>query len=170
MIRKTGDITAHAVISPFVLYIQKKKIRKAYHMFMFVIILAVASTAIELMLAAKIPAWRKNAHKYKLVNLGFSIVLSFVIGILFGAAGLIAMTAAILSTIMSIPGYKVLHWRYDSPTAVQRGGDQVAYHVNRWKQVISDFFKLVYKILRIITFPFWAFRAVRDRRNTTVKP
>lgn len=139
-------------------------------MFMFVIILAIASTAVELMLAAKIPAWRKNAHKYKLVNLGLSIILSFVIGILFGAAGLIAMTAAILSTIMSIPGYKVLHWRYDSPAAQAHGGDLLQYHVNRWVQVVKDIFKIVYKILRILTFPMWAYRALRDRHNTTVKP
>lgn len=129
-------------------------------MFMFVIILAVASTAIELMLAAKIRAWRRNAHKYKVVNLGLSVFLSFIIGILFGAAGLIAMTAAILSTIMSIPGYSFLHWMYDSPQALARGGNQYLYYKNKWKQLIIDFVNLIYKILRIVTFPIWGTRAV----------
>jgi hypothetical protein len=129
-------------------------------MFMFVFILAVASTAIELMLAAKIPSWRRNAHKYKLVNLGLSVFLSFIIGIMFGAAGLIAMTAAILSTILSIPGYSILHWMYDSPRALARGGNQYLYYKNKWKQVIIDFVNLIYKILRIVTFPIWGTRAV----------
>lgn len=136
-------------------------------MFSFVFILAIASTAVELMIAAKIPTWRINAHKYKLVNLGLSILLSYIIGILFGAAGLIAMTAAIVSTIMSIPGYKILHWMYDSPQAQARGGNQYTYYKNsynvhkaRWSVVINDFFKILYKILRIITFPYWIGRAI----------
>lgn len=136
-------------------------------MFTFVIILAFASTAIEMMFAAKIPAWRRNAHKFKMVNLVLSVALSFVLGVLFGAAGLIAMTAAILSTILSIPGYAILHWAYDSPEAIARGGDQFAYHKAHfqeikahWGEVLSDLGKVIYKILRIITAPYWMARAV----------
>lgn len=132
-------------------------------MFSFAIILAVASTAIELMIAAKIPAWRRNAHKFKLFNLAMSVILSFVIGIMFGAAGLIAMTAAIMSTIMSIPGYSFLHWMYDSPQAQARGGNQYRYYKNKWKQVIVDFFNIIYKILRVITFPIWGFRIITGK-------
>lgn len=127
-------------------------------MLTFVIILALASSAIELMFAAKIPAWRRAAKKYKLVNLIASLALSYVLGAMFGAAGLIAMTAAIFSTILSIPGYIFLEWAYDSPQAQQHGGNLIKYHKNRWTTVISDFITLIYKIIRIITFPIWATR------------
>ena len=83
-------------------------------MFSFVIILALSSTAIEMLIAAKFPIWRRYAHKSKLINLTLSLGLSFVLGELFGAGGLIAMTAAILSTILSIPGYAILNYAYDS--------------------------------------------------------
>ena len=129
-------------------------------MFTFAFTLAAASTAIELMLAAKIPSWRKNAHKYKLVNLVLSVLLSFVIGIMFGAAGLIAMTAAIISTILSIPGYSILHWMYDSPQAQARGGNQYIYYKNRWKQALVDLGNMIFKIIRIITFPIWMARSL----------
>jgi uncharacterized membrane-anchored protein YitT (DUF2179 family) len=55
-------------------------------LFMMMIWLAVASTVVEMMFAARIPAWRKNAHKYKWVNMALSILLSFVLGLMFGAA------------------------------------------------------------------------------------
>lgn len=129
-------------------------------MLTFVLILAVASSAIEMMFAAKIPAWRKAAKKYKLVNLIASLVLSYILGVMFGAAGLIAMTAAIFSTILSIPGYIFLEWAYDSPQAQKHGGNLIQYHKNRWKTVISDFFTIIYKVLRIITFPIWATRSL----------
>jgi hypothetical protein len=139
-------------------------------MFTFVIILAIASTALELMIAAKIPVWRRNAHKFKLVNLGLSVVLSFIIGILFGAAGLIAMTAAILSTILSIPGYAVLHWAYDSPEAQAHGGNMFAHYKQswtdmklKWGQTLRDFATVIYKTLRIITFPIWGTRALINK-------
>lgn len=129
-------------------------------MLTFVVILAVASSAIEMMFAAKIPAWRRAAKKYKLVNLIASLVLSYILGVMFGAAGLIAMTAAIFSTILSIPGYIFLEWAYDSPQAQKHGGNLIQYHKNRWKTVISDFFTIIYKVLRIITFPIWATRSL----------
>jgi hypothetical protein len=135
-------------------------------MLSFVIILALASCTIEMMLASKIPAWRKAAKKYKIFNLFASLGLSYTIGTMFGAAGLIAMTAAIFSTILSIPGYAFLEWVYDSPQAQQRGGNLIAHHKSnfkttytRWKIVLGDLSTIVYKVIRIITFPIWATRA-----------
>lgn len=133
---------------------------KKDNMFSFVIVLALASSAVELMLAAKIPAWRRSAKKYKLINLSFSILLSFLLGMMFGAVGLIAMSAAVISTIMSIPGYSLLYWAYDSPDALAKGGNKFKYYSDKWKQVLTDFVNLMYKIFRIITFPIWATRLV----------
>jgi len=132
-------------------------------MFSFVIVLTLASFLFEMLLAAKIPSWRQNAKKYKMFNLIISVFLSFIMGVLFGAAGLIVMTAAILSTLLSIPGYTFLYWCFDSPQAKLHGGNQYDYYKKQFVTVISDFIKLIYKILRIITFPIWGSRALMNK-------
>jgi hypothetical protein len=124
--------------------------------------LAIASTIVEMMFAAKIPAWRKNAHKLKWVNMLISIILSFVLGIAFGAAGIIALGAAMISTVLSIPGYAFLHWNYDSPQAIKGGApvlnqyrNNISSQVERTKKLFVDLCKLFYFIGKVITFPFW---------------
>jgi uncharacterized membrane protein len=132
-------------------------------MFSFMMSLAIASAVVELVFASKFPAWRKAAKRNKAINLTISIVLSFVLGILFGAAGLIAMSAAIISTVLVIPGYTFLEWAYDSPQAAARGGNLIKYYSDKWKQVLADFAQLIYKILRIITFPIWGLRILINK-------
>jgi hypothetical protein len=136
-------------------------------MFTFALVLATASTIFEMMIAARIPAWRRIASQSILVNLAGSIALSYMMGFLFGAAGLIAMTAGLLSTLMSIPGYKFLHWRFDSPQALANGGDQLN-HVRetwtntkqQWAQPLRDLATLTYKIIRFITLPVRIIRTI----------
>lgn len=133
--------------------------RKAGCMFLsMMIILAVTSAVLELMIAAKIPAWRQWSHKSKLFNLINSLLLSYLIGIAFGAAGLIAMGAGVISTLLSYPGYKFLYWMYDSPMAQRHGGNLFEYTKNKWMTAIKDFFSVIYTILKVITFPIWAAR------------
>lgn len=132
-------------------------------MFAFVIVLSLASAAVELTFASKFPTWRKAAKRNKAINLTISIAISFVIGIMFGAAGLITMAAAIISTVIVIPGYAFLEWAYDSPQAATRGGNQIKYYSDKTKEVVSDTFKIIYKILRVITFPIWGSRIARDK-------
>lgn len=134
-------------------------------LFMMMIWLAVASTVVEMMFAARIPAWRKNAHKYKWVNMTLSIMLSFILGLMFGAAGLIALGAAMISTVMSIPGYAILHWNYDSKEAQKHGGNMTAYLRGKWIQAFKDLAKVIYTIIRIITFPIWATRSAVQKIN-----
>lgn len=122
------------------------------------IILAVTSTLLELMIAAKIPAWRRLSAKSPLFNLLNSLFLSFLVGIAFGAAGLIAMGAGVISTVLSVPGYQFLYWNYDSPMAQHYGGNMLKHQKKKWASAISDLFKLIYKIIRIITFPIWGLR------------
>jgi hypothetical protein len=131
------------------------------------IILAFTSCALELMIAAKVPAWRRLSAKYPLFNLVNSLVISFIMGISFGAAGLVAMGAGVISTILSVPGYQLLHWNFDSPTAAAHGGNMyLHYKANfkveyvKWKQVMIDFAKVIYLILRTITAPIWICRSV----------
>lgn len=132
-------------------------------MFAFMMMLAIASAVVELTFASKFPAWRRAAKKNKAVNLGISIALSFVLGIMFGAAGLIAMAAAIISTVIAVPGYAVLEWAYDSPEAQAKGGNLIKYYSDKAKIVTKDTLHLIYKILRIITFPIWASRSILEK-------
>jgi hypothetical protein len=140
------------------------------------IILAITSCALELMIAAKIPAWRKLSAKSPLFNLINSLAISFIMGLAFGAAGLVAMGAGVISTLLSVPGYQFLHWNYDTPQARARGGNQIAYyranfniHFDKWKIALSDLTKLTYNIIKFITMPIWVTRAIFVRINPYIK-
>ena len=135
-------------------------------LFTMMICLAISATIVEGMFAAKFKYWRVNAHKFKWLNMVISIGISFVLGVMFGAAGLIAMGAAMISTVLSIPMYAFLHWNYDSPTAAAHGGNMYLHNKGifnvqyvKWKQVIIDFTRVIYLTLRAITAPIWMFRS-----------
>lgn len=136
-------------------------------LFSMMMVLAVTSCALELMIAAKVPVWRRYSAKYPLFNLINSLFISFAMGIAFGASGLVAMGAGVISTILSVPGYQFLHWNYDSPGAAAKGGSQFNYYKrnfkvtwNKWKTALSDFGKLMYTLIRFVTFPIWFTRAI----------
>jgi hypothetical protein len=141
--------------------------------FSMMLMLAIASTMVEAMFAAKIPLWRQLAHKYKWFNMTISILLSFILGFAFGAQGLIALGAAVISTVLSVPAYAMIHWNYDTPSARAHGGSEFRYYSARfkaslakWKVALSDLAKLTYTIIRTITFPIWVTRAA----YTKIKP
>lgn len=129
------------------------------------LILAVTSTLLELMIAAKIPAWRRLSARSPLFNLLNSLFISFLTGLAFGAAGLIAMGAGVISTVLSVPGYQFLHWNYDSAMAQRNGGSMYKYTVKKWSQTFKDFFQLIYKIMRVMTAPIWITRSVVTKLN-----
>jgi hypothetical protein len=122
------------------------------------LILAVTSTVLELMIAAKVPAWRKLSAKNPLFNLLNSLFLSFLVGIAFGASGLIAMGSGVISTVISVPGYKFLYWNYDSPMAQNHNGNMMAHIKKKWTQAFKDLAKVIYSVIRVITFPIWGTR------------
>ena len=110
------------------------------------------------MIASKIKWWRQKSYQSKLFNMLNSLFLSFLIGLAFSASGLIAMGAGVISTVLTVPGYQFLHWNYDSEQAQKHNGNMMQHMKSKWLQTIKDFFTLVYKILRIITFPIWGTR------------
>lgn len=139
-------------------------------MLTMVVLLAIMSTALELMIAAKIPAWRRTSAKYPLFNLLNSLFISYIMGIAFGAAGLIAMTAGVLSTMMSVPGYKFLAWNYDSPKAQALGTTRTAHtkqvvqvKYQKSKVVINDLGKIAYGTGKVITAPIWIPRSINQK-------
>jgi len=141
-------------------------------LFDMMIVLAVTSCALELMIAARIPIWRQLSARYPLFNLLNSLVISFVVGIAFGAAGLVAMGAGVISTILSVPGYQFLKWNYDTPSARAHGGSEYKYYsaifkskligykvtLNKWRIALADLSKLMYSFIRFLTFPIWMTR------------
>jgi hypothetical protein len=106
-------------------------------MLVFAAILAMSSFALEMVIAAKLPLWRKFAERYLLANMGLSLLLSACLGMVFGAVGLIALTAGVMSTLMSIPGYRFLHWNFDSELAQKQGGNRLHYIWNEFKLGLS---------------------------------
>jgi hypothetical protein len=134
------------------------------------IILAITSTVLELMIAAKIPAWRRLSAKSPLFNLLNSLFISFLMGIAFGAGGLIAMGAGVISTVLSVPGYKFLYWNYDSPQALSHGGNMMTHVKTKWIQAFKDLAKVIYGIIRFITFPIWGTRyAIKKYQSFKLK-
>lgn len=127
-------------------------------LFQMMIFLAVASSIVELVFAANVPAWRQLAYKHKWFNMTVSILLSFILGIMFGASGLIAMGAAMISTALSIPGYQFLYWNHDSEMAKKHGGNMMRHIKAKWMQAFKDLAKVIYAIIRVITFPIWGTR------------
>ena len=121
-------------------------------MLSFAFILAMVSCAFEITIAEKVPAYRHLAGKYVLVNLAGSMVLSYSLATLFGAGGLIAMTGAIMATLMAIPYYKGRQAYEAKEEEVKRGF-----------QAIRDLFLMIYKILLWVTLPVHIYRAIRTR-------
>ena len=131
----------------------------------YALTLAIASFAFEMLIASKIPVMRVLAKENVLINLTISLAISYAIGTMFGAIGLTAMTAAIISTLMSIPGYHILEWVYDTEEAHAEGGNRIQYKkeqvkktTKKWSQTISDFFKIIFFLLKVVTFPLWIAR------------
>lgn len=136
-------------------------------MLTMVILLSVASSALELMIASQVPLWRQWSYKSKLFNLVNSMFLSYIIGIAFGAAGLIAMTAGFVSTFMTIPGYAFLHWNYDTPKAQSSGGNRYEHmkkqakpKYEKAKELGGDLVKTGWFVGRTITAPIWITRKI----------
>jgi len=129
-------------------------------MFMMMIMLAVSSTIVEMMFAANFATWRQYAHQYKWFNMTVSVFISFILGVAFGAGGLIALGAAMVSTVLSIPGYAFLHLNYDSDSARAVGGNLFQHHWSKWKVALVDLSKVIYKVIRLITAPIWITRNI----------
>lgn len=133
-------------------------------MLTMVILLSVFSAALELMIAAKIPLWRQWSYKSKLFNLLNSLLLSYLVGMAFGAQGLIAMTAGVLSTFLTIPGYTILYWNYDSPKAKNTPQRNRYQHAKeKLAEPISDMGKITYGAVKVITAPLWIPRRVYNK-------
>jgi hypothetical protein len=97
------------------------------------------------------------------------MVLSYIIGIMFGAQGLIVMFAGVMSTFLTIPGYAMLAWNFDSPKAAAKGGNVYKHtkttikpKMEKGKELAGDLLKVGYVTGKTVTAPIWVTRkAVR---------
>jgi hypothetical protein len=136
-------------------------------MLIMAFMLAIMSAVLELMIAAQIPLWRQWSHRSKLFNLVNSMFISYLIGIAFGAQGLIVMFSGVLSTFMTIPGYALLNWNYDSEKAKTQDGNRYEYakktikpKLEKGKELGSDLIKVGYVTGKVITSPIWISRKI----------
>jgi hypothetical protein len=123
-------------------------------------ILAIASSLLEMAFAFKVPLWARLAGRFPVLGLVASISLSWFLGKMFGAAGLIALMGGILSTLITVPCYVIVekwHAGEIQPKIVKFRKD--------WESLVQlarDVGKVIYILLRIITFPIWAYRDIKQ--------
>jgi hypothetical protein len=75
------------------------------------------------------------------------------------------MTAGVLSTFLTIPGYAILNWNYDTPKAQSQGGNRYNHtkqtikpKLEKGKELGSDLIKVGYVTGKVITSPIWISR------------
>lgn len=134
-------------------------------MLSFALILAVCSTAFEMIIASKWDWWRtKAAHSLLVCGVG-SIVLSYVLGVAFGAHGLIGMTAGIMSTVMSAMCYPILELYLKHKTEIAGYKTRSRAWLERNIQTLADFGRFLMSIVRLVTLPF---RIIRFFMNLNI--
>ena len=117
------------------------------------LIVAFVSWLTEMIIARKLPLYRRAASANDIVGIVMSLALSAVIGATFGAGGMIIMLGGLISTLASLATYKAWGWWDTSGSAGW----------NKFCTTMRDFFHLMHKILRVVTFPIWGWRALKAK-------
>lgn len=107
-------------------------------MFMFAVMLAVTSTIVEIVLLLKFKPLLNFLLKHKTLDLIFSFALSYVLGVMFGASGLIAMTAGIFSTLLSLMVYESGILKQENREKVTNTKNTVVKTIKFWYRVASS--------------------------------
>lgn len=129
-------------------------------MFTFAIMLAVLSTGIEMFFVVQYETVRKFMINHKKFGLFFSFALSYALGTMFGAAGLIAMTAAIASTALSLVIYESGALKYAEP----QNRAQITARVKKNTDLLVRTIKFWFKIF---TAPVRAIIWCKDKVDAT---
>lgn len=139
------------------------------------LVLGIASAFIEIKLVKGSPWFAKVMEdglgfgrfriSAQMINITFSVLLSALLGVFFGATGLVALFAGIVSTCITQPWYSLApkvraivdHWKTRKLKAHATSGKLQAIWAD-FKRPVQDTIKLVLVFLKIITFPFVAAR------------
>lgn len=119
------------------------------------IVFGIIAAILELRLALKIPIIRKLVERFSVVGIGFSIGLSLLLGMLFGAAGMIVMFAAILATTLTQPVYVFLN---KTKKQTSKTKQQVEDFKATWRPVG----KLIKYAFLLVTAPLWVPVKIRN--------
>ena len=121
------------------------------------LMLAFASIAFEAFMVWNIPALHKfytSGKVGRIANGLVSIGLSFGLGAAFGASGLIAMTAAMVSTLVSISGlYDGLAYAMDHQDQIRDVKEQVMETGRKGEIATRDLITILYGFVLVITLP-----------------
>lgn len=112
------------------------------------IVFAIIAAIVELRIATKVSVIKKAVQKIPILGVVFSIALSFLLGTMFGAAGLIVMFAAIGATVLTQPVYTVMNKTKDASKKTQ---DNIQEFKDTWRPV----FKLIKYAFLLLTAPLW---------------
>lgn len=95
-------------------------------MFVMFCVATAGQVLLELYVNSAFPFLKRLQMKYKVVNLGWSIGLSMLIGMMFPAAGLIIFSAALASTVVLWPYYAALRAkaRFDLSRQLKKEGSK----------------------------------------------
>lgn len=69
------------------------------------LVLALVSAYVELAIMKRVPIVKKLSIRYAVFSIVFSILLSYVLGMFFGASGVVPLIAGLLSTVMTEPAH-----------------------------------------------------------------
>ena len=92
-------------------------------------------------------------------NTAGSFILSWVIGMLFGATGLTVMLGGALSTGMSQMWFMVENQLKENGYTWESFKEEYSQKMTDFAQLMRDFWKVIVFCIRVITFPIWGTRA-----------
>lgn len=119
------------------------------------ILLGLVAAFVELRTSFSVPFIRRAIEKASVLGIAFSVILSIILGTLFGAAGVVVLLGALIATSITQPVYMVM-------SRVKRSGQDFHHNV----QEARDTFRPVWKALKftilLLTSPIWV--PIRIRR------
>lgn len=123
-------------------------------------VLALAAVFIEVRLFKSVKPLRKASERSDAAGISMSMFLSWFIGMIFNAGGLVVMVASMISTVITMPihGYA----RYKSKITQEQRDTVEAY-----KRTYSPLLKLVKFVIKLILSPIWLPVQINKRMNSS---
>jgi len=121
------------------------------------LMLAFSSVVLEAFLVWNIPALQRfytSGKAGRIFNAVNSVLLSFGLGFVFGAEGLVAMSAAMISTMVSISGlYDGLNWVRTHMDEVTKVKEDTLETIRKGAVATRDIVAMIYGLVQIVTWP-----------------
>lgn len=133
-------------------------------MLLLIFILASAGCYVEYKAIKTFPSLARLLARYRLASLGFSLVLSVMLGAAFGAAGLIVFAAGLCSTVMIQPVYAMMNsgaWsRLEQKMSAVRA--DITSHRSALRHRANQLWHVMVFTYKIVSLPFKVLFVVLD--------